>query len=96
MARGGARPGAGRPKGARDKLEREAAEAAALEGIMPREFLLNIMRDSEETLAVRMQAAKDVAPYYHAKLASVEHSGPGGGPIEGVHEVRRVIVDPRD
>jgi hypothetical protein len=75
MARGGARPGAGRPKGARDKLEREAAEAAALEGVMPRDFLLAIMRDETESRAVRMQAAKDVAPYFHAKLASVEHSG---------------------
>ncbi|MBB3705447.1 hypothetical protein [Aminobacter aminovorans] len=25
--------------------------------------------------------AKDAAPYMHAKLASVQHSGPRGGPI---------------
>lgn len=75
MARGGARPGAGRPKGARDRLEREAAAAAASEGIMPREFLLNLMRDERQALAVRMEAAKAVSPYYHARLAAIEHSG---------------------
>lgn len=75
MARGGARPGAGRPKGARDKLEREAAEAAAQDGVMPREFLLSIARDITQPLDIRMEAAKAVAPYYHARLAAIEHSG---------------------
>lgn len=75
MARGGARPGAGRPKGARDKLEREAAEVAAAEGIMPKDFLLSLVRDASQALDVRMEAAKAVAPYYHAKLAAIEHSG---------------------
>lgn len=78
MARGGSRPGAGRPKGARDRLDRKAAEAAALEGEMPREFLLRIARDPTQPLDLRMEAAKAVAPYYHAKLASIEHSGSVG------------------
>ena len=75
MARGGARPGAGRPKGAKDKLDREAAKAAALEGVMPKDFLLNIVRDTGQPLDVRIEAAKAVAPYFHAKLASIEMSG---------------------
>lgn len=75
MARGGARPGAGRRKGARDKLDREAAEAAALSGIMPKDFLLSIMRDDSHVLDVRIEAAKAAAPYYHARLAAIEHSG---------------------
>jgi hypothetical protein len=75
MARGGSRPGAGRPKGARDRLDREAAEAAALEGVMPKDFLLSIMRDEDKPLDVRMEAAKSAAPYYHAKLAAIEMSG---------------------
>src|SRR5690349_6340751 len=33
----------------------------------------------------RLEAAKAAAPYCHPKLANVEHSGPGGGPI--AHEV---------
>lgn len=28
--------------------------------------------------------AKDAAPYMHAKLASVQHTGPRGGPIQTV------------
>jgi hypothetical protein len=28
------------------------------------------------------EAARDAAPYYHAKLRSIEHTGPQGGPIE--------------
>ena len=75
MAHGGARPGSGRPKGARDKLEREASEAAALEGVMPKDFLLGIVRDKEQPLDIRMEAAKAAAPYYHPKLASTELTG---------------------
>lgn len=36
--------------------------------------------------------AKDAAPYCHARLASIEHSGPDGGPI-AVSRIERVIVD---
>jgi hypothetical protein len=75
MARGGQREGAGRPKGARDKLDREAAEIAATEGIMPKDFLLGIVRDDTQPLDVRIEAAKAAAPYYHARLAAIEHSG---------------------
>lgn len=78
MARGGPRPGAGRPKGARDRLEREAAEIAAAGGIMPKDFLLGLVRDVSQPLDVRIEAAKAAAPYYHARLAAIEHSGEVG------------------
>lgn len=92
MARGGSRPGSGRPKGARDKLEREAAKAAASEGVMPKDFLLDLVRDIEQPLDIRIEAAKAAAPYFHARLAAVELSGSEDAPI--VHEVRRTIVRP--
>ena len=41
---GGARPGAGRKKGVPNKLARIAVEAAKATGILPHEFLLQIMR----------------------------------------------------
>lgn len=44
MAKGGAREGAGRPKGARTKRTREIAEKAALAGITPLEAMLQAMR----------------------------------------------------
>jgi hypothetical protein len=75
MARGGSRPGAGRPPGARDKLALDAAEAAEAEGIMPREFLLGLVRDVTQPLDIRMEAAKAAAPYYHPKRAPENGDG---------------------
>lgn len=42
---------------------------------MPLDYMLTIMRDDTQPIAARMDAAKAAAPYVHAKLASVEHSG---------------------
>ena len=75
MARGGARPGAGRKPGQTTKLN-EKARAKALEGgISPLDYMLCILRDEQNPEAVRFEAAKAAAPYVHAKLAAIEHSG---------------------
>ena len=74
MARGGYRPGAGRPKGARSKrtqLLEEASLKAAAGGIMPLDFILNIMRDEEQAMERRIEAAKVAIGYCHPRLASV-------------------------
>ena len=71
MPRGGPRAGAGRPPGARNRrsqLIEEAARQAAETGLMPMEFLLNVMRDEAQPIAVRLDAAKAAAPYVHARL----------------------------
>lgn len=82
MAHGGPRNGAGRKKGQATKLN-EAARKAALEGGQaPLDYMLAIMRNEEESPAMRFEAAKAAAPYVHAKLAAVEHTGKDGGPIE--------------
>jgi hypothetical protein len=73
--RGGARPGAGRPKGRKSSatLKKEAArERAALKNLMPVEYLLSILRDKTQPQNVRMEAAKWAAPYISPRLASVE------------------------
>ena len=44
MARGGARPGGGRPKGAVQKITTQAREAAAETGLLPHEWLLKVSR----------------------------------------------------
>ena len=82
MARGGKREGAGRPSGAVTRRTREAAEAASESGLTPLEYMLSILRDETQDQERRMWAAEKAAPYVHAKLASVEHSGPDGGPIQ--------------
>jgi hypothetical protein len=72
MARGGSRPGAGRPTGAANKRTRDIANAAVAEGLTPLEYMLNILRDAERSDAERFEAAKQAAPYIHPRLSSVE------------------------
>ncbi len=85
MAKGGRRPGAGRPKGAQTKRKRAVAMKAAALGVTPIEVMLGVMRaaystaiDDEgqildmkaATLAAEM--AKDAAPFCHPRLSSVD------------------------
>jgi hypothetical protein len=72
MARGGARPGAGRKKGALTTKTREIAEAALAEGITPLAYMLSVLRDDEQPVAMRFEAAKAAAPFVHPRLSSVE------------------------
>ena len=45
MLHGGARPGAGRPKGATGKKTKEIISAIEAAGIMPRDVMLHVMRE---------------------------------------------------
>lgn len=82
MAVGGARPGAGRPKGGANRINDEARRRALAGGMSPLEFLLGVMRDEKQPLEKRMDAARSAAPFVHAKLQALQHSGPDGGPIK--------------
>lgn len=92
MARGGARPGAGRKRGAAEERTREIANKAAAEGITPLEYLLAQMRkdypeDADAATkarfdSLRFEAAKAAAPYMHPRLNAIEHTGKDGGPIQ--------------
>ena len=75
MPAGGARPGAGRPKGSRNKRTREQEKAVEETGQTPLEFLTSVYRDEQKPIDERMEAAKAAAPYVHPKLSSVEMSG---------------------
>lgn len=72
MARGGARPNAGRKAGAATKKTKEIADQAAQDGITPLEFMLRIMRDTKSEQKDRMAMAVSAAPYIHARLSSIE------------------------
>jgi hypothetical protein len=72
---GGARANAGRKPGAINKATAKAKAMAEATGITPLEFMLNVMRDEDAERSERLDMAKAAAPYIHAKLASVEHSG---------------------
>jgi hypothetical protein len=93
MAHGGSRQGAGRKPGAATKLNEAARKQAAEGGLMPLDYMLSILRDENASQPDRMDAAKAAAPYVHAKLASVEHKGDGGGPVELVTRIELVGPD---
>jgi hypothetical protein len=65
----------GRKKGVPNKAT--AAKLAAIEasGLTPLDYMLSVMRDPANEPEIRLAAAKDAAPYVHARLASVELSG---------------------
>ena len=81
--RGGARQGSGRKKGSVAVKTNHIAAQAAAEGITPLEVMLKAMRlkVDENDWTGAASIAKDAAPYMHARLQSVEQSGPGGGAI---------------
>lgn len=90
--RGGVRKGAGRKVGAATKKTREIANAVAEYGITPLEYLLSVMRNADTEPRERLAAAQSAAPYVHAKLASIELSGPNGGAVPLVARVELVAL----
>ncbi len=70
--RGGSRPGAGRKPGSINQATAKAREKAEAGGIMPLDFMLEVMRDVNAKREERLDMAKAAAPYVHAKLSSVE------------------------
>ena len=73
MARGGKREGAGRPKGSgispKKAAQIEAAMIVAAEGMTPLEYMLNVMRTSDDPKRKDAMACA-AAPYIHPRLAS--------------------------
>lgn len=81
---GGKRAGAGRKPSSLGRKSQAIAAIAAATGLTPLEVMIKAMRlhvdagrwDNASAIA------KDAAPYMHPKLASIEHAGKDGGPIE--------------
>ena len=83
---GGRREGAGRKRGAVNRMTMAARANAAQTGELPHEFLLRVARGetidgARPTLERRIDAAKAAAPYYAARLTTTTLQGPGGGPM---------------
>ena len=89
--RGGNRPGAGRPKGVPNKANAERQAAIAASGLTPLDYMLAVLRDESADRHERMEAAKSAAPYVHPKLASIEHGGTDGSPIQ-IEEIKIRLV----
>lgn len=65
----------GRQKGSKNLKQKEVREKIVASGLTPLEYMMKILRDSKQTLEVRLEAAKSAAPYVHPKLTATEHSG---------------------
>jgi hypothetical protein len=93
---GGARPGAGRPKGYVQRWKESSLFnilGAAQKDELPLDFMLRVMRHPKTPTPVAIEIAKSAAPYMHHKLASVTHSGDPNNPVSIVNRIERVFVD---
>jgi hypothetical protein len=61
----------GRKKGTPNKRTILRAQSAENLGLSPLEFLLSVVRDETNHVAVRLDAAKCAAPYVHARLQTI-------------------------
>lgn len=100
MARGGRRPGAGRKKGTgkptkATELRREVALQALESGRTPLDVMLEAMREaySKGGALMAMAYAKEVAPYVHPKLASIDAKVDG---VIGQYAAQPIPVEERD
>lgn len=75
MARGGKREGAGRKPGSPNRTTQEQRDAVAASGLTPLDYMLSVMRNELADEQRRLDAAHKAAPYVHARLTAVEHSG---------------------
>jgi hypothetical protein len=70
MGHGGRRPGAGRPRGRRNRIQTALVEAVTAGGAMtPLQYLLAVMNDQTADVRRRDCAAIAAAPFIHARLA---------------------------
>lgn len=81
--KGGQRQNGGRTKGSRNRLTREVAIALSEDGkLTPLEYMLKVMRDDTADEDRRDRMAIGAAPFMHARLQAIQHSGKDGGAIQ--------------
>ncbi|MGO8840778.1 MAG: hypothetical protein ACLQF1_06505 [Methyloceanibacter sp.] len=81
----------GRQKGSKNKLtnERKAiVERATRSGILPKEYMLKVMRNPKVDAKRRDAMAVSAAPYCHAKYQTVELTGQGGNAVQVEGEIK--------
>ena len=83
MTMGGARPGAGRKKGGRNRMTEAAVVAAEATGQTPLDYMLEVMRDTNVERRDRIDAAKAAAPYVHARLSQIDANMDGSVEVVG-------------
>ena len=74
--KGGARPGAGRKPGSKNKTTAEIARKALEGGVTPLDVMLKAMRaaDAQEDMESATKYANMAAPYCHPRLAAIDQN----------------------
>jgi hypothetical protein len=72
----------GRQKGTPNKRSLAFQKEVRGSGLMPLEYMLAVMRDTQADFSRRDDMAKAAAPYVHPRLAATEVYGKNGGPIQ--------------
>jgi hypothetical protein len=71
----------GRKKGSPNQRTRELTARIEASGMTPLDFMIAVMRSPEAPLALRCEMARQAAPFVHAKLATIAHTGADRGPM---------------
>lgn len=96
MSVGGAREGAGRPKGSINRRHAEVVAVALAAGDTPVEYMLQVMRDPDADQKRRDWAAEKLAPYLHSRPAQLERTVsidlPATATVEGINAALDTII----
>ena len=85
MAGGGSRPGerrGGRKPGVPNRATAARQAAIAESGMTPLDYMISVFRDENQSVNVRLDAARSAANFVHPRLASVGIGNQDGGPIQ--------------
>jgi len=86
----------GRQKGTPNKktqLKQRAYKLIKASGKTPLEFFADILKDEKNPLDIRFQAAKELLPFMHPKLASIEARTGGLTHEDRLEEYRKMLED---
>src|SRR5262245_55476750 len=86
----------GRQKGTPNKRTVErltAIQAIKASGRDPMTFFADLLKNEEAPLDLRFQAAKELAPYVHPKLSSIESRSGGLSHEDRLEMLRRLAED---
>ena len=65
----------GRRPGSRNRRTKELDEKAKKGGLLPLDYMLEVLRDTEQPALMRQDMAKAAAPYLHARRAPEDKAG---------------------
>lgn len=89
-------PGAGRRKGSlnkKTKARKEQIEQIKASGSDPITFFADLLKNPDHPLELRFNAAKELAPYMHPKLSSIEASNGAKTHEQRLEDMRKMLAE---